>query len=58
MEMGGFVLGEKKKNGVFPPPLHPQSVLSQFMKILLLLLSPSQLMDPNSHAYEGYELPA
>lgn len=23
MEMGGFVLGEKKKNGVFPPPPPP-----------------------------------
>lgn len=55
MEMGGFVLG-KQINGVFPP-FTPLSVLSQFTKILLLL-SPSQLMDSNYHAYEGYELPA
>lgn len=46
MEMGGFVLG-KQINGAF---LHSPKVLSQFMKILFL--SPSQLMDSNSHAYE------
>lgn len=55
MEMGGFVHG-KQINGVFPPSA-PSSVLSQFMKILLLLSS-SQLMDSNYHAYEGCELPA
>lgn len=56
MEMGGFVLGGKKKIWCIPPST-PPGVLSQFVKILLLL-SPSQLMDLNSHAYEGYELPA